>query len=126
MEGDLKVQYFERARFELHPTNARLPGYKNLDKAGQLRLLVQLTLLGAPLADAHHWLAAAPPPAGADARWFPETQHTLRGAFRAYSLCGALLTAPRLGVGSLLLSVRRWAAPLAFVYSGLAVGKHIH
>jgi hypothetical protein len=83
MEGDLKVQYFERARFELHPTNARLPGYKNLDKAGQLRLLVQLTLLGAPLAAGHNWPPAAPP-TGSDARWFPETQHTLRGGFRAY------------------------------------------
>ena len=43
-------------------------------------------------------------------------------AFRVYYLCGGLLTAPLLGVGSLLLSGRRWAAPLAFVYSGLAVG----
>ena len=43
-------------------------------------------------------------------------------AFRVYYLGGALLTAPLLGAGSLLLVGRRWAAPLALVYSGLAVG----
>ena len=43
-------------------------------------------------------------------------------AFRVYYLGGALLTAPLLGAGSLLLVGRRWAAPLALVYTGLAVG----
>ena len=43
-------------------------------------------------------------------------------AFRVYYLCGGLLTAPLLGAGSLLLSGRRWAAPLALVWTGLAVG----
>ncbi|MDQ3865366.1 MAG: hypothetical protein M3304_00845 [Actinomycetota bacterium] len=43
-------------------------------------------------------------------------------AFRVYYACGGLLTAPLLGVGSLLLSGRRWAAPLGLVYAGLAVG----
>jgi hypothetical protein len=43
-------------------------------------------------------------------------------AFRVYYLFGALLTAPLLGVGSVLLSGRRWAAPLGFAYAGLAVG----
>jgi hypothetical protein len=43
-------------------------------------------------------------------------------AFRVYYLCGALLTAPLLGVGSLLLSGRRWALPVGLVYIGLAVG----
>jgi MFS family permease len=42
-------------------------------------------------------------------------------SFRVYYLCGGLLTAPLLGVGSLLLSGRRWAAPLGFLYTGLAV-----
>jgi hypothetical protein len=42
--------------------------------------------------------------------------------FRVYYLFGGLLTAPLLGVGSLLLSGRTWAAPLALLYSGLAVG----
>jgi hypothetical protein len=39
-----------------------------------------------------------------------------------YYLGGALLTAPLLGAGSLLLSGRRWAAPIALVYGGIAVG----
>ena len=43
-------------------------------------------------------------------------------AFRVYYLAGGLLTAPLLGVGSLLLRGYRWAAPLAFAYAGLAVG----
>src|SRR3954471_5957943 len=43
-------------------------------------------------------------------------------AFRVYYAAGALLTAPLLGVGSLLLSGRRRAAPVALVYAGLAVG----
>ncbi|HEY7003442.1 MAG TPA: hypothetical protein VH281_04120 [Gaiellaceae bacterium] len=46
-------------------------------------------------------------------------------AFRVYYLCGGLLTAPLLGVGSLLLSGRRWAAPAGFVYSGLAAGMAV-
>ena len=43
-------------------------------------------------------------------------------AFRVYYLFGGLLTAPLLGVGSLLLAGRRWAAPVALLYAGLAVG----
>ena len=46
-------------------------------------------------------------------------------AFRVYYLFGGLLTAPLLGVGSLLLAGRRWAAPLGLVYAGLAVGVAI-
>jgi hypothetical protein len=42
--------------------------------------------------------------------------------FRVYYLCGGLLTAPLLGIGSLLLVGRRWAAPLGLLYVGLAVG----
>jgi hypothetical protein len=45
--------------------------------------------------------------------------------FRVYYLFGGLLTAPLLGVGSLLLAGRRWAAPLGLLYSGLAVGVAI-
>src|SRR5438067_5488955 len=52
---------------------------------------------------------------GAAAGWDPR-------AFRAYYLFGGLLTAPLLGAGSLLLAGRRWAAPLALVYTGLAIG----
>jgi hypothetical protein len=43
-------------------------------------------------------------------------------AFRVYYLGGGLLTAALLGTGSLLLVGRQWAAPLALVYTGLAVG----
>jgi hypothetical protein len=43
-------------------------------------------------------------------------------AFRIYYAAGALLTAPLLGAGSLLLVGRRRAAPVALVYAGLAVG----
>jgi hypothetical protein len=42
--------------------------------------------------------------------------------FRVYYLCGGLLTAPLLGVGSLLLVGKRWAAPVGLLYAGLAVG----
>lgn len=43
-------------------------------------------------------------------------------AFRVYYAAGALLTAPLLGAGSLLLSGRKRAAPVALLYAGLAVG----
>jgi hypothetical protein len=42
--------------------------------------------------------------------------------FRIYYLAGGLLTAPLLGVGSLLLANRRFAAHLGLLYAGLAVG----
>jgi hypothetical protein len=43
-------------------------------------------------------------------------------AFRVYYLFGGLLTAPLLGVGSLLLVGRRFAAPVGLLYAGLAIG----
>src|SRR3954449_10249343 len=43
-------------------------------------------------------------------------------AFRVYYAAGAVLTAPLLGAGSLLLAGRRRAAPVVLVYAGLAVG----
>ena len=43
-------------------------------------------------------------------------------AFRVYYLFGGLLTAPLLGLGSLLLIGRRWAIWPALVYVGLAAG----
>jgi hypothetical protein len=45
--------------------------------------------------------------------------------FRVYYLFGGLLTAPLLGLGSLLLTGRRWALAPALVYVGLAVGVAI-
>jgi hypothetical protein len=43
-------------------------------------------------------------------------------AFRVYYLFGGLLTAPLLGLGSLLLIGRRAALPVALVFCGLATG----
>lgn len=43
-------------------------------------------------------------------------------AFRAYYLFGGLLTAPLLGLGSLLLAGRRRALPVGLVYAGIAIG----
>lgn len=60
-------------------------------------------------------LAAAALAWGAAAGWDAR-------AFRAYYLFGALLTAPLLGAGSLVLAGRRRATPLALFYAGLAVG----
>lgn len=42
--------------------------------------------------------------------------------FRIYYLFGGLLSAPLLGAGSLLRAGRRWAAPVALVWIGLAAG----
>jgi len=46
-------------------------------------------------------------------------------AYRVYYLAGGLLTAPLLGTGSLLIRGRRWAAPVALAYAGLAIGVAI-
>jgi hypothetical protein len=43
-------------------------------------------------------------------------------SFRVYYLAGALLSAALLGVGSLQLAGRRFAAPVGLVYTGLAFG----
>jgi hypothetical protein len=43
-------------------------------------------------------------------------------SFRIYYLAGGLLTAPLLGIGSLQLTHRAWAAPLGLLWTGLAVG----
>ena len=53
--------------------------------------------------------------AGAAAGWN-------EAAFRVYYLFGGLLTAPLLGLGSLLLRGWRWAVPVTLVYVGLAAG----
>jgi len=45
--------------------------------------------------------------------------------FRVYYAAGALLTAPLLGAGSLLLAGVRRAGPAALLYAGLAVGVAI-
>jgi hypothetical protein len=60
-------------------------------------------------------IAAAALAAGAAGGWHDAT-------FRVYYLFGGLLTAPLLGVGSLLRLRVRWAAPAGWAYAGLALG----
>jgi len=67
----LTVQYFERARFELHPDAP--PPY-----------LVQLTLFGAAALGVRPERAAPPAPCAGDCTRYAETGHTLRGTFRRY------------------------------------------
>ncbi|HEY7908411.1 MAG TPA: N-acetylmuramoyl-L-alanine amidase [Thermomicrobiales bacterium] len=71
-----KVQYFERARFELHPENAGTPYAVELGRLGvivtQARVAEKPFVPVARVADA------------ADRRFFPEAGHTLSGAFKAY------------------------------------------
>jgi hypothetical protein len=72
-EDGLQVQYFERARFELHP---ELPP----------EFYVSLTLLGSYFTSgrtdpAFQWLSAAPSP---DRDFFVESGHSLGGAFRGF------------------------------------------
>jgi hypothetical protein len=43
-------------------------------------------------------------------------------SFRVYYLAGALLSAPLLGIGSLQIAGRRWAAPLGLLYAGVVTG----
>lgn len=43
-------------------------------------------------------------------------------AFRVYYLAGALLSAPLLGIGSLSLWGKRWAAPLGLLWTGISIG----
>lgn len=59
--------------------------------------------------------ASAALAAGAAGGWHDAT-------FRVYYLFGGLLTAPLLGVGSLLRAGFRRVAPVGLVYSGIAIG----
>jgi hypothetical protein len=72
-EDGLRVQYFERARFELHP---ELPP----------EFYVSLTLLGRHFTEGRseppfQWLSASP---DGDRTFFPESGHSLGGAFRGF------------------------------------------
>jgi hypothetical protein len=85
------VQYFERARFELHDDANRTPGYATLSKADKLRLLVKLTPLGNILTAGRHF-ASVPSPSAAELAadgsltYFPQTGHTLGGLFHQFWL----------------------------------------
>ncbi len=85
------------------------------DLAQRFRLHRRPELLAWAAALAAFALAAGALAWGAAAGWS-------EAAFRVYYLGGALLTAPLLGAGSLLLVGRRWASPLVLVYAGLAIG----
>lgn len=67
------------------------------------------------------WSLAAYAAAAAAIAWGEAAQWDAR-AFRVYYAAGALLTAPLLGVGSLLLAGVRRAGVVGLVYAGLAVG----
>jgi len=67
------------------------------------------------------WSLAAYAVAAAAIAWGEAAQWDAR-AFRVYYAAGALLTAPLLGIGSLLLVGWRRGAPLGLLYAGLAIG----
>jgi hypothetical protein len=67
------------------------------------------------------WALAAYAVAAAAIAWGEAAQWDER-AFRVYYAAGALLTAPLLGVGSLLLAGVRRAAAVGLLYTGLALG----
>lgn len=83
IESGVKVQYLERARIEYHPEN-RDSQYE-----------VQLGLLGTILTQGRQFQTAEPPqsappsaslmpPSAPSTAYFPETRHTLSGAFLRY------------------------------------------
>jgi hypothetical protein len=67
------------------------------------------------------WALAAYAIAAAALAWGEAAQWDGR-AFRVYYASGALLTAPLLGVGSLLIAGVRRAAAIGLLYAGLAIG----
>jgi hypothetical protein len=67
------------------------------------------------------WSLGAYAVAAAALAWGEAAQWDAR-AFRVYYAAGALLTAPLLGVGSLLLAGVRRAGPVGLAYAGLAAG----
>jgi hypothetical protein len=72
------VQYFERARFELHPENAA----PNDVLLGQFGRRVLAGRFGGDVAAYRR--AIAPVPASGQGRYFPETGHNVGGRFLAY------------------------------------------
>lgn len=71
VEDGLVVQYFERARFEYHPSANGAPAEVRLGRLGAELLAIQ----GMPGGVANP---------GTGITYFPETQHTLWGAFERY------------------------------------------
>lgn len=79
----------------------------------RVRRAPQLALWAASLGA--YGLGAAALAWGAAADWN-------EASFRLYYVAGGMLTAPLLGLGSLALKERRFAVPLALLYTGLAIG----
>jgi hypothetical protein len=79
----------------------------------RLRRAPELALWAASLGA--YGLGAAALAWGAAADWN-------EASFRLYYVAGGMLTAPLLGLGSLALKRRRFALPLALLYTGLAIG----
>ncbi len=78
-ENGFTVQYFQRARFEYHPEHAGTP-YE-----------VELGLLGDILTAGREFPKASPVPETPTQRYFPLTQHIVRGSFlRFYDTRGGL------------------------------------
>jgi hypothetical protein len=71
-----RVQYFERAVFEMHPENAGTPYEVLLTQLGTLRYRAKYGPAGVP--------AQLQQVNSANALFFPQTGHTLGGAFRAF------------------------------------------
>jgi hypothetical protein len=67
------------------------------------------------------WSLAAYAVAAGAIAWGEAAQWDAR-AFRVYYAAGALLTAPLLGVGSMLLAGNRRAKTVGLLYAGLAIG----
>jgi hypothetical protein len=86
--------------------------------AGRWRARRRPELLAWSFALGAYAVAAAALAWGAAAGWSDE-------AFRVYYLFGGLLTAPLLGLGSLLLRGWRWTIPVALVYAGFAAGAAV-
>ncbi len=84
------VQYFERARFELHEEAAKtVPGWANLGKGEKLLYLVKLTPLGRVVTSGRDFARAPAPSEGEFAadptlHYVPETGHTIGGLFYQY------------------------------------------
>jgi hypothetical protein len=70
------------------------------------------------------WSLAAYAVAAGAIAWGEAAQWDAR-AFRVYYAAGALLTAPLLGVGSMLLAGSRRAKTVGLLYAGLAIGVAI-
>jgi hypothetical protein len=88
-EGDLTVQYFERARFEDHPENAKnVPNWDSLDKPTRLKLTILLTRLGADLVskttNSKGYAPVDPSQVPPGATLFPQTGHTISGKIAEY------------------------------------------